>query len=46
VCVMQRGLFVDVGTSADVFERPQSDYTRHLLAAVPDVARALAARAP
>jgi len=36
---------VDVGTSADVFERPQSDYTRHLLAAVPDVARALAARA-
>ena len=46
VCVMQRGLFVDVGTSAEVFEHPQSDYTKHLLAAVPDVARALAARAP
>ena len=46
VCVMQRGLFVDVGTSAEVFEHPQSDYTKRLLAAVPDVARALAARAP
>ena len=46
VCVMQRGLFVDMGTSAEVFEHPQSDYTKHLLAAVPDVARALAARAP
>ena len=42
VCVMQRGLFVDVGTSEDVFAHPQSDYTKRLLAAVPDVGRALA----
>jgi peptide/nickel transport system ATP-binding protein len=44
VCVMQRGLFVDVGNAADVFEKPQSEYTKRLLAAVPDVARALARR--
>ena len=44
VCVMQRGLFVDAGNAEDVFENPQSDYTRRLLAAVPDVARALAQR--
>ena len=44
VCVMQKGLFVDTGTATEVFENPQSDYTRHLLAAVPDVARALAHR--
>ena len=44
VCVMQRGLFVDAGSAAEVFENPQSDYTKHLLAAVPDVARALAQR--
>ena len=44
VCVMRRGIFVDAGNAADVFESPQSDYTRRLLAAVPDVARALAQR--
>ena len=44
VCVMQRGLFVDAGPAADVFENPQSDYTKRLLAAVPDVGRALAVR--
>jgi len=44
VCVMQGGIFVDAGNAADVFESPQSDYTRRLLAAVPDVARALAQR--
>lgn len=44
VCVMQRGEFVDAGTSEEVFGNPTSDYTRRLLAAVPDVARALAAR--
>jgi ABC-type dipeptide/oligopeptide/nickel transport system ATPase subunit len=44
VCVMQRGLFVDAGRAADVFENPQSEYTKRLLAAVPDVARALARR--
>ena len=35
VCVMERGLFVDVGDAAEVFERPQSDYTKRLLSAVP-----------
>jgi ABC-type dipeptide/oligopeptide/nickel transport system ATPase subunit len=44
VCVMQRGLFVDSGTAIEVFSNPQSDYTKRLLAAVPDVARALAQR--
>ena len=44
VCVMQRGLFVDMGSSEEVFNHPKSDYTKRLLAAVPDVTRALAAR--
>ena len=44
VCVMQRGLFVDSGDAAEVFANPQSEYTKRLLAAVPDVARALARR--
>ena len=35
ICVMERGLFVDAGPAEDVFERPQSDYTKRLLAAVP-----------
>ena len=42
ICVMEKGLFVDCGDAADVFDHPQSDYTRRLLAAVPDVDRALA----
>ncbi len=44
VCVMHHGLFEDAGPAEDVFANPQSDYTKTLLAAVPDVARALAAR--
>ena len=44
VCVMEKGAFVDAGTAQAVFEHPTSAYTRHLLEAVPDVARALAAR--
>ena len=44
VCVMQRGLFVDSGDAAEVFAHPQSEYTKRLLAAVPDVARSLARR--
>ena len=44
VCVMQRGVFVDAGPSEEVFTNPSSDYTRRLLAAVPDVARALVER--
>ena len=45
VCVMHRGLFEDVGPAEDVFDHPQSDYTKKLLAAVPDVRRSLTARA-
>ena len=44
ICVMEKGVFVDEGDAAAVFEHPKSDYTRRLLAAVPDVARALADR--
>ncbi|MCQ2389906.1 MAG: ATP-binding cassette domain-containing protein [Kiritimatiellae bacterium] len=44
VCVMNEGLFVDAGPAEDVFAHPTSDYTKRLLAAVPDVARALRAR--
>ncbi len=43
ICVMERGVFVDAGDAARVFERPTSEYTKRLLAAVPDVARALGA---
>ena len=45
VCVMNEGLFVDAGPAEDVFAHPAADYTKRLLAAVPDVARALKARA-
>ena len=35
VCVMNAGEIVETGTTADVFERPQHDYTRHLLVSEP-----------
>ena len=35
ICVMERGLFVDTGDAADVFDHPTSDYPKRLLAAVP-----------
>ena len=44
ILVMQHGRPVEYGPAADVLERPSADYTRELLAAVPDVPRALAAR--
>ena len=37
ICVMEHGVFVDAGDADDVFEHPQSDYTRRLLAAVPKI---------
>ncbi len=37
ICVMEKGLFVDAGNAAEVFEHPQSKYTKSLLAAVPDL---------
>ena len=45
ICVMEKGAFVDCGPSLEVFASPRSDYTKRLLAAVPDVDRALAERA-
>lgn len=39
ICVMEKGLFVDSGEAAEVFERPQSDYTKRLLEAVPRILR-------
>lgn len=44
VCVMHGGLFADSGAADEVFSHPGSDYTKTLLAAVPDVARELARR--
>ena len=35
VLVMHRGRVVETGTVADVFERPQQDYTKLLLSAIP-----------
>ena len=37
ICVMERGLFVDCGDAAEVFDHPQSDYTKRLLSAVPKI---------
>ena len=41
VAVMHNGCFVEQGTATEVMTHPQHPYTRTLLAAVPDVARAL-----
>ena len=41
ICVMEHGRFVDSGDAVQVFAHPTSAYTRRLLSAVPDVARAL-----
>ena len=35
ICVMERGSFVDVGDTEQVFSHPSSDYTKRLLSAVP-----------
>ena len=37
ICVMEKGLFVDCGDAAAVFDHPQSDYTKRLLSAVPKI---------
>jgi ABC-type dipeptide/oligopeptide/nickel transport system ATPase component len=44
VAVMEKGLFVETGDALEVFENPKSEYTKKLLAAVPDISRALAER--
>ncbi len=40
VCVMKDGAYVEAGPVADLFQRPQTDYTRALLAAIPRLDRA------
>ena len=40
VCVMREGAYVEAGPVADIFQRPQTDYTRALLAAIPRLDRA------
>jgi len=35
--VMEKGLFVDAGTSEEVFANPKSEYTKHLLEVVPKI---------
>ena len=37
VCVMEKGLFVDVGNTEDVFASPGSEYTRSLLSVIPKI---------
>ena len=38
IAVMFRGQIVEIGTTAEITEHPQSDYTKSLLAATPEIA--------
>ncbi len=39
IAVMHRGKIVEMGSALDVMERPQHDYTRTLLSAIPRIER-------
>ncbi|MGI8416236.1 MAG: ABC transporter ATP-binding protein [Nakamurella sp.] len=41
VAVLQNGRLVETGTAAQIYDHPQQDYTRRLLAAVPRLASSL-----
>jgi peptide/nickel transport system ATP-binding protein len=43
IAVMKRGRIVEIGSAQRVFEAPEDGYTRELLAAVPGLAREVAA---
>ncbi|MEO1020572.1 MAG: ATP-binding cassette domain-containing protein, partial [Pseudomonadota bacterium] len=40
IAVMRRGQLVETGTAEDIFNKPRQEYTKSLLAAIPDVAKA------
>ncbi|MHC5110504.1 MAG: ATP-binding cassette domain-containing protein [Planctomycetota bacterium] len=42
IAVMYRGEIVEIGDASDVFDYPQHEYTRRLLAAIPRLARSAA----
>ncbi len=42
VAVMRRGRIEEIASTEDLFERPQADYTRHLLKLMPEAFRAKA----
>ncbi|HEY7689763.1 MAG TPA: ABC transporter ATP-binding protein, partial [Dongiaceae bacterium] len=44
IIVMQDGRFVETGSRDDIYDRPQHDYTRRLLAAAPLLGRAASGR--
>ena len=46
VIVMRHGRMVEEGKAADIFARPQADYTRELLAAVPRIGAGVRHEAP